>query len=540
LQGPATSKEHEESSDRVAEIFDASGFIVDREVNVEVRVGKVGEKFNLDVCAVHKEGMVIVEVKTERSVDFKQEILGWSKKREKLTNFTAISVESSRRNRIGSSNIRKIRSLAIVILSTRDKPKQEHSGQASASEINFWGPEVLRYYGETAKTLGSWTKYEIMRDLRIQPREIERPIVVPALKVEQPGGACYSCVMSPRDLLRIAYVYRRSKMDTLAYQRVVRQGKIESMNVFLRQKNASLPNNIIVAIDNDISNKVDFNDGKLTIPGNYSSAWIVDGQHRLYGFMKTKYKDENTIDRFELPVMVYHSLDSRKQAAMFVDINNNQKKIDPTLLADLSTVLQDISKKETWPSILAKKLAESGPFKGLVRITEITTQEEKTPITLAGIAKGALIRYLLAPKISKGKITDYTGPLFRAAQFNWHHPMSSRTNRDAMAKQLELVNAYFGIVKGLMGRKWTNTVTYGLTSYTGINALFLVFNKILETGKSFEDLKIGEFLKPLPRANISWTKKGIRRYSNFPGFRELANKMIMTLNKVNDTKLDTY
>ena len=166
LHGVSISKEHEESADRVAEILESSGFLVDREVNVEVDA-EVKERFNLDVCAIHKDGMVIVEAKTERNVEFKEEILGWSKKQEKLADFTKVRVLASRRSKIGSIDIRRVRSHAVVFFSTKDNPKREHLRQASAARISFWDTDVLRYYGETARTLGLWTKYEIMHDLHL-------------------------------------------------------------------------------------------------------------------------------------------------------------------------------------------------------------------------------------------------------------------------------------------------------------------------------------------------------------------------------------
>lgn len=538
--GRAISPEHEATGDKTAQVLEESGFLVDREVDVEVTIGGEASLINLDVCAIYKEALLVVDVKTGRAVDFRQEIMGWTVKKQKLAVHDRITVIGSRRAKVHNRELRNVRSLAVVLLPTRATPGPDYIRQATEAGILFWDSYILEYYAQTAKALGLWTKYEVMYDSGLRPIETERPVRIRALKGEQPGGSYYFCVMKPLDLLRIAYVYRRSSEETLAYQRIVKQKKIESMTAFLRRNNASLPNNVIVAIDPDVAGQVTYEGGFLTLPGRYCSAWVVDGQHRLYGFVRTKYCDEDTVERFEVPVVIFDRMDAREQTAMFVDINNNQKKIDATLLADLSTVLQDPNKKETWPSLVAKRLSSTPPFAGLVRISEIVLEEDKRPITLAGLSKYALTRTLLGPKIRQGRIAEYTGPLFRYAQFDWHRPFSSQANQQALQRQTDLLESYFSIVSNLLARKWRNSKTYAVTTFAGINALMLVLNRIMETGQSFEELRIGEFLRPLTQARISWTRRSIRKYANWPGFRDLANKMINALNDVNQVQLGLY
>jgi DNA sulfur modification protein DndB len=70
--------------------------------------------------------------------------------------------------------------------------------------------------------------------------------------------------------------------------------------------------------------------GTLKIPNSYGIAYIIDGQHRLYGYANSKFKNTNTI-----PVVAFENLDTSEQLKIFMDINENQKSVSPNLRLDL-------------------------------------------------------------------------------------------------------------------------------------------------------------------------------------------------------------
>ena len=61
--------------------------------------------------------------------------------------------------------------------------------------------------------------------------------------------------------------------------------------------------------------------GILHIPKRYRSAYIIDGQHRLYGYSDSLYAETNTI-----PVVAFVDLERSEQIKLFMDINENQKE----------------------------------------------------------------------------------------------------------------------------------------------------------------------------------------------------------------------
>ena len=99
------------------------------------------------------------------------------------------------------------------------------------------------------------------------------------------------------------------------------------------------PNSLIISINEDIEyekvNDIDpFTEmGTLTLPNKYASAFIIDGQHRLYGYANLDEYDD------VIPVTAFTDLDAESQVKLFIDINSKQKPVSPSLLLDLRSDL---------------------------------------------------------------------------------------------------------------------------------------------------------------------------------------------------------
>ena len=76
--------------------------------------------------------------------------------------------------------------------------------------------------------------------------------------------------------------------------------------------------------------------GTLYLPDKYRSAWIIDGQHRLYGFspIEDAYLDNNII------VIAFERLAKAEEALLFVTINHEQRSVPKHLLDDLEGELK--------------------------------------------------------------------------------------------------------------------------------------------------------------------------------------------------------
>lgn len=186
----------------------------------------------------------------------------------------------------------------------------------------------------------------------------------------------YTFVMPARELLDLSYVYRIQSGNVGAYQRMLIPRKLKQIAEYLSVRR-SFKNNIIVNLDRPAKfrpmrmDEVDSGTrvGYLEIPRYYCSVWVIDGQHRLYGYARLD--DASATE----PVIVtaIQSLDPSDQAQLFVDINENQKPVDPNIVWTLYTTIQTDRKNFTIAQAV-KSLATFGPLKGKIYIPDISSR----------------------------------------------------------------------------------------------------------------------------------------------------------------------
>jgi len=308
--------------------------------------------------------------------------------------------------------------------------------------------------------------------------------------------------------------------------------RIEEIAEFIRSTRAAtlLPNAVIVVFDSETSvqGKVNYHSNlqKLDIPRKYCSAWIIDGQHRVFGFVGTKFADwsDDTFKPFDLPIVIFRKLDDITQTKTFITINDNQKKIKSELLCDLSTMTGDLSQRLTWASAIGKELNdnEKSALFEKVKVTELDTDR---PISLSSLVQFGLLQILLGFK--KGPL--FSGPLASFAPIHAKESLNSKANRAAREKQVSHLIYFLKAAKKNTASPeedqdpWRNTRKYALLKATGINALFLVLARILEVHPRGLDYE--KYLKPLRQ--IRYGHKTIAKAGGgWAGFREVANRMI--------------
>ena len=71
--------------------------------------------------------------------------------------------------------------------------------------------------------------------------------------------------------------------------------------------------------------------GTLYIPNKYKTAWIIDGQHRLFGYANL---DDNFLAQ-NIFVVAFEKMPIEEEANLFVTINHEQKSVPKNLLDDL-------------------------------------------------------------------------------------------------------------------------------------------------------------------------------------------------------------
>ncbi|MBI3004436.1 MAG: DGQHR domain-containing protein [Ignavibacteriales bacterium] len=408
----------------------------------------------------------------------------------------------------------------------------------SRRSIDSWDSNALQYFKKVATTIGVGVKYEILKEFDVT-FEVRTSTREDAVRIKQNHHEMFFFGAMPSELIKIGYVSRRASGRPSAYQRILSAERIRRISDFVKSKEAMLPNAIIIAFDSDkdVQNAIKFEDGKLSFPLTYCCAWIIDGQHRVYGFLKTKFEKKST-DQFRLPVVAFKNLRDILQNRTFVNINYNQKKIDPTLLCDLATSVPDLQNELAWPSLLVSHLNKSEPLQGLVKISEM---DRGKPISIASFARYGLLESLLGYDRVKRM---YNGPLNSYSPFNPRASYNSAKNQAAFRKQAELLRRYFAAVAEATKKKdasrdpWKKTKEFALLKPTGINALLLVLSRILKVHPDGK-LDMARYLKPLASMNFS-REFIVRRGGGWKGFRNTANIMIKKLNKKHGASLQLF
>jgi DGQHR domain-containing protein len=540
--------------DRVMSIFKDSDFLTDRKVKIKTALGA---QTDLDVCAWYEEVLVPIYCSSGRNISFQNLIDKWSSWGNGiLAEKQSMKIESSKDLTFTNEALSRITKISVAVALDRYTPTKDMRQYAENKGIQVLTRKELDYYAHIVKALGKWTKYAIFKDLRIVREEENGSLERAAIMVRQPGvrtnREMYLFTLPAHDLLPIAYVFRRSYRPEFAYQRMIREKRVRSIGAFLESGAALIPNAILIAFDEEVADEVRFSPntdnpicGILTLPKKYCSAWIVDGQHRLYGFTRTKFckpPDDSPAqkEKFELVVVGLKNLGREDQAKSFIDINDNQERIDATLLCDLTTLTGDLKHHLTWPSLLVKELNSREPWKDRIRILEI---EKDRPISLAGFAKFALANELL--KLQKDKETGnrvYTGPLFAYARFDIERSLVDQKNSKSLHAQVGLLARYFAAIRQHIEQKrpgaWDQPGKYGLTKTVAVNALLLVLNQILKSNRKRTILKnLDKYMAPV--ASLSFTSSMIAGYgTGWQAFRGLANRTIDVLNQHNKIQLE--
>jgi DNA sulfur modification protein DndB len=240
-------------------------------------------------------------------------------------------------------------------------------------KVAYWGERELMFYKKTVNSLRSpYSRYYILRDLGFQIRLQKKPYVVDVVQaIQQPSGERFFLFsIEPRKLLNIAYVFRRGMTDPHAYQRILKGSRLRNVGEFISSREGILANSIIVSFD---AKRMSSGGGKLRIPAKTCSAWIIDGQHRLYGFANlhkrlTDRTRNRILAKFKLNVVGMNT-DEAIQGNIFTRINAFQKAISRNLLLDLCYYLGIPIGEGVLPRVgIALRLSRASPFVGRLKV----------------------------------------------------------------------------------------------------------------------------------------------------------------------------
>lgn len=395
-------------------------------------------KSQVDCVAIDDEVAIAVECKSfeaaKRDASFEEKLGKHELKRKPFALAVKEQFPVASRRQVGLALF-----TSNILLTDSDREK------ANDREIALFDDQDLLYYEKLVSHLGPASRYQFLANTFPMKRISGLEITVPALQTRVGKSTCYTFSIQPEYLLKIAFVSHRAKgkpSDVDAYQRMISKSRLRQIRDYI-SKDGVFPTNIVLNIEK--SKYVRFDKGKqegdsegarmgwLTLTPAYGSAWVIDGQHRLYA-----YSGHPRATKSYLSVLAFESLPPEKQAKFFVDINHEQKSVKRNLLDELWAELHwDSDDDETRIRAVISKAVQAlgndrnSPFYGRILLSD----GKKTDIRC--ISLSSLLDALNKPGFYLSR------PRANVVE---HGPLWAGSNLEMMQRTVKIVSGWFRFI----------------------------------------------------------------------------------------------
>jgi len=290
-----------------------------------------GENKQIDVIAVNEDSILVVECKSAEKL---------SKPPSFKTEFEALQLRMDGHKKALEQLFGKGRRVKYILATRNLRINRESTDGRRLLDFGgfLYNNNTYDYTDGLLKSYRDAAHYQFMAML-FKGQDINKEkIEVPAIEGVMGNKTYYMFSLEPELLLKLGFVLHRTRANEAempTYQRLLVPNRLKGINKFIND-GGFFPNTVILNFSEGLR-KIEFQPhnrrntsrsrtGTLKIPNSYAIAYIIDGQHRIYGYANTEYKSSNTI-----PVVAFLGLESSEQLEMFMDINQNQKAVSPTL-----------------------------------------------------------------------------------------------------------------------------------------------------------------------------------------------------------------
>lgn len=423
------------------------------------------QKKTIDVLAEDDETLVVVECRSRE--DRGRKSLSKDLAESKLARR---AVQRLIHRRHGGSSSRKI----LWLYATRniiwaDKDLDD----ASQASIKVITENEYQYFDNFIGHMGPAGRFQFLAEY-FDGQDIPglEDVRIPATQGVFGKRKFFSFVTTPRRLLKIAFVNHQALNHPdgrPAYQRMISPNRIRQIQSFI-QHGGYFPTNLLLNFtkpcrfdllpkeNTDPSTKF----GWLYLPKSYKSAWVIDGQHRLYGYshLTGKWLDQ------PIPVIAFELLPTVEEADLFVTINHEQKQVPKSILVSLQADLKinsEVPKERlgALASSVAKALGSdpTGPFFQRFSVQGIHASESQS-LTIPEVVNG-LLRAGLLGRVVKGN--SFSGPL------------TGSTDELTIKRAHRIVDHYFDLIREANPRRWEQGREGYICTNPGVRAFLLLF-----------------------------------------------------------------
>jgi DGQHR domain-containing protein len=450
--------------------------------------------------------------------------LGSNKARKKLKSFTAHVHDLEELQQAAGASI------SLFVASEKEMRPTERT-YAGKHGVQIWDEPQLTYYENVAEALGIYAKYEIIHSLGLTTSEEQLKDTVLGLRLRQPRAQSgtntelYMFTVPAEKLLKMCVVLRKAQGSAFAYQRILSKKRLPKIGNFVRTPEALLPTNLVVTLGDDIridEIRSEFRDTtgqkvspsrqdhqlvSITLPLKYGSLELIDGQHRLFGFI---HADDSARKNFNLVVLGLRNLDEPRRSAAFVGINDNARRVDANLVSYLRyTDKEKVCRQDA--DLMAIKIVvelnKLSPFRNTIKLFDLGRQR----LTLKGLS-GYDLRGLVAPK---GLLRDYY-PENKSKVF------------------IRVLRMYFGTVREHFKTEWDAPSTYIVATNRGFTAFLKLLRSILKTEQRRITKAVAKkYISALNRHwSGTWETANLKKsYVGSQGWKQFHQDMVESIRK---------
>ena len=426
----------------------------------------------IDVFVADDNVAIVVECKSAKIFDkktsFQDTLLSISAQKDYITNEI--------REHFSKPNL----SVGFVFVTNNYLINDTDKNVAKDKNIIMLNQDDIEYYNSLIKNIGEAAKFHVLADI-FEKRPIESMHVeVPAIKGFYDGYTMYTFLIAPVQLLPISFVVHRrknSKATNTTYQRMIKKSRIDNIRNYIVKEHGFFPNSIIVNIDSDSMTFTEekkqsdcVSSGTLILPNQYKTAWIIDGQHRLFSYCGTEEASTSFI-----PVVAFKQLSYKKQSEIFIDINSKQNRVDKNLLLEINSESHwDSEKPEEWLDALISKCIlkmSRDQINPLYMRLKSTTEETGGDLTITSLTS-ALIKTALFGQIISGNL-----------QYGFLSSTKEDIKENTLERGFTILTGYFHVLSTIAETHWKKKGGKEkgyLCTNNGITALIIVLRDILK------------------------------------------------------------
>ncbi len=398
----------------------------------------------IDVFAADDEVVLVIECKSTQTIQsgqFKKEIEAIAGQREGI--IRQLRAEYGTRHKV-----------KFVLATNNYTLSDGVKARLQEEQIFHVDEDIVGYYLSLADHLGAAAKYQLLGALFAGTKIPNLEPTVPALRGSMGGHTYYSFMIEPARLLKMAFVLHRNQANSElmpTYQRLIKKSRLKKVAEFVSD-GGFFPNSLVLNIETarrkgdlrfDLSGRsgAGAKPGSLHLPQTYRAAYVIDGQHRLYGYANSERGATDLV-----PVVAFIDLPQSEQVKLFMQINENQqavpKNLQNTLNADLLWESEDYTAR-------AKALR--------LKIAQDLGDQKRSPLygrVIVGENQRTAARCITIEALGNGLMRGNFIGTFTRTGAKTHGTFYAGDNRATAARLTPFLELTFAYLRDQLGAQW--------------------------------------------------------------------------------------